>query len=65
MIIHDKTAVKADISEHEVKNCRLCQRAAMCNSFTCYKKKQGIVDCDNCELRLCKLHWRQYFRKKF
>jgi len=46
----------------EEKICRLCNTSAICNKFTCYKQKQGKVDCNNCDERLCQHHWRIFFR---
>ncbi len=48
--------------KEEEKTCRLCIQPAMCNNFVCYKKKQGSVNCNACDERLCQHHWRIYFR---
>ncbi|MFX0149202.1 MAG: hypothetical protein ACFFAJ_00320 [Candidatus Hodarchaeota archaeon] len=61
MIIEKKTTLSQNKIEIMCRNDS-CIHPAMCNSFVCYKKKQGLPNCDSCEERLCKRHWRVYFR---
>ncbi|MFX1248897.1 MAG: hypothetical protein ACFFBQ_16030 [Promethearchaeota archaeon] len=56
----DKTAIS--ILDDAEKKCLYCNKSSMCNKFICYKKKQAEADCTKCEERLCKHHWRIYFR---
>jgi hypothetical protein len=61
MIIPEKTIISRNEIEIICRNS-LCNHPAMCNAFNCYKKKQGQPNCDICEERLCKQHWRVFFR---
>ena len=49
------------------QECQYCGKPAICNSYTCYKKKDSAdendYDCSTCEERLCQQHWRIYFRR--
>jgi hypothetical protein len=64
MIIDQKISAKDQKEEEdELVYCRYCEEVAICSKYTCYKKKQGDYECSSCEERLCKHHWRIYFRR--
>ncbi len=67
MILKEKIAITNQLTNQELKNdsqtCRYCDKPAICNIYTCYKQKQGGIDCSHCDERLCQHHWRIYFRR--
>ncbi|MHA1944961.1 MAG: hypothetical protein ACXAC6_09715 [Candidatus Hodarchaeales archaeon] len=67
MILQDKTTITNQLTNEDIKNdsqsCQYCDKLAICNIYTCYKQKQGNLNCSNCEERLCQHHWRMYFRR--
>jgi ribosomal protein S27E len=62
MVIQEKTPLISPYQQENEIRCRLCGSKAMCNKFICYKKKQGKVNCNSCEERLCQRHWRVFFK---
>ncbi len=63
MITKTKIAHERQETKDDLQYCQYCKKVAICNAYTCYKKKQGEDDCSSCKERLCKQHWRVYFRR--